>query len=173
MQRILLATDGSPHSEAALDVGAALAGATGAEIVVAHVAGDHHPDEATRHGIEVEFAAEIAERERVGRRPPAGSVSGETAPAGREHEHVIGTLLGERVLERAANGLRERGVAGVTTRLIEDGEPAERILELAERDGCDTIVMGCRGQGRLGELVLGSVSRSVAHRADRRVVMVR
>ena len=55
----------------------------------------------------------------------------------------------------------------------ENGHPAEKILEVAEEAGCDTIVMGSRGLGSLTKLFLGSVSSEVINNAEIPVVIVK
>jgi nucleotide-binding universal stress UspA family protein len=60
----------------------------------------------------------------------------------------------------------------VTTRLSE-GHPADKIIELAEAEHCDLIVMGSRGLGGLKEMFLGSVSDKVADHASCPVLIVR
>ncbi|NPA05430.1 MAG: universal stress protein [Crenarchaeota archaeon] len=44
---------------------------------------------------------------------------------------------------------------------VAEGDPAEEIVETAKRCGCDLIVVGRRGAGRLERLLLGSVSEKV------------
>lgn len=58
----------------------------------------------------------------------------------------------------------------VTTRTLE-GNPAKRIAELAEDH--DLVVMGTHGRGRVGEALLGSVSREVVHLSAVPVLLVR
>ena len=53
------------------------------------------------------------------------------------------------------------------------GEPAEHIVAIAERDGCDLIAMSTHGHRLLGDLILGSVASEVRHRTDIPVLMVR
>ena len=53
------------------------------------------------------------------------------------------------------------------------GHPAERIVEEAEKFGVDGIVMGSRGSGRVGSLVLGSVASKVVHEATVPVTIVK
>lgn len=57
------------------------------------------------------------------------------------------------------------------TVVIEDGNAAARIVELAARDQSSLIVVGSRGLG--GVKALGSVSERVAHRAPCSVLVVR
>jgi nucleotide-binding universal stress UspA family protein len=56
-------------------------------------------------------------------------------------------------------------------RLIE-GAPPEAILEAADREGAELLVVGSRGRGRLRSAVLGSVSRELASRARCPAVIV-
>ncbi|MDP2881640.1 MAG: universal stress protein [Azonexus sp.] len=56
---------------------------------------------------------------------------------------------------------------------VELGEPGETIAALAEKFGCDTIVMGSRGLGAVTGLALGSVGRKVLHLAKMPVVFVK
>lgn len=60
----------------------------------------------------------------------------------------------------------------VKTEMLE-GSPAEAILTVAEARGVDLIVMGTRGLGRLGGLVLGSQSQKVLANANCPVLLVR
>lgn len=53
------------------------------------------------------------------------------------------------------------------------GDPGTVILEQAEELGCDLIVMGSRGRGKLKELVLGSVSHYTVQHARIPVMIVK
>jgi nucleotide-binding universal stress UspA family protein len=70
---------------------------------------------------------------------------------------------GREVLERAA-ALVPR-TAGAVSQRLETGSSADAILEVAERERVDLIVIGGRGLGRIRELVVGSVSHRVLHHA--------
>jgi universal stress protein E len=52
------------------------------------------------------------------------------------------------------------------------GKPAERILEVAQEQKSDLIVLGARGLSRLQGILLGSVSNQVVHRAKGSVLLV-
>lgn len=54
-----------------------------------------------------------------------------------------------------------------------EGPPREVIVDEAERWGADLIVMGSRGLGAFGRLLLGSVSNAVVHHAKCSVEIVR
>ena len=53
------------------------------------------------------------------------------------------------------------------------GDPAERILELANRLGCSGIVIGSRGQGVTQSLLFGSVAYKLMHLSQLPVLLVR
>jgi len=53
------------------------------------------------------------------------------------------------------------------------GEPAEIIAQYAREKGCDQIIMGTRGLGSVGSLILGSVATKVLHLASVPVVLVK
>ena len=77
--------------------------------------------------------------------------------------------------EAAAQALVLRGrQAGVpVTFLVWEGEPGPAIVDAANAEGADMIVVGSHGRGRVGRLVLGSVSDHVVRHADAPVLIVR
>ncbi|HEX9438443.1 MAG TPA: universal stress protein [Roseiflexaceae bacterium] len=81
-----------------------------------------------------------------------------------QYEHLLAarTLIGERLLESARAQVGD--AVPVETQLIE-GPPAPAILRVADDQRADLIVMGSRGHGQLGGLLLGSVSNAIAQRA--------
>lgn len=78
---------------------------------------------------------------------------------------------GEAALARAKAILAGAGVAVVPH--IGVGDPAEVIVQYAESKGCEQIVMGSRGLGAVGSLVLGSVATKVLHLAKVPVLLVK
>lgn len=77
----------------------------------------------------------------------------------------------ESALARIVADAREVGVAAQF--LIWEGDPGACVLEAAEAEGADVIVVGSHGRGRVGRLLLGSVSSVVVDRARRPVVVIR
>ena len=56
--------------------------------------------------------------------------------------------------------------------LIRRGHPPEEILNAAEDEGCDMIVLGTHGKGFLANTFLGSVSSAVLHRTRKPVYII-
>lgn len=82
-----------------------------------------------------------------------------------QHEH------GRSQLVDAIKRLDESKVSYRAHVLI--GDPAPKIVRLAEAEGVDGIVMGTRGMGALGNLALGSVASKVVHLAKVPVTLVK
>ena len=56
---------------------------------------------------------------------------------------------------------------------VASGDPAHMLLDIAERYGCDAIIVGARGRGGLAGPVLGSVSQVLAHDSPIPVTVVK
>jgi nucleotide-binding universal stress UspA family protein len=78
----------------------------------------------------------------------------------------------EGVYQQMIDDAKARIPDGVslTTRL-EHGPPAARITEVAKDH--DLVVMGTHGRGRIGEALVGSVSRDVVHALRASVLLTR
>jgi nucleotide-binding universal stress UspA family protein len=74
----------------------------------------------------------------------------------------------ERLLARAEEAAAERGIDCSTA--MSEGDPAEVLVELAERHGVDLLVIGNKGMERR---VLGSVPNTVTHKANCSVLVVK
>ena len=72
------------------------------------------------------------------------------------------------VVEKAAT---EAGVQ--LESLVLYGDPAEELMLFAEEKGCDVIVIGSSGKGRMKRTLLGSVSTKVSLHAHCSVYIVR
>jgi len=73
---------------------------------------------------------------------------------------------------RSACALLDAASMPYTLELAE-GEVAETLVQYAEREKCDMIVMGTRGMGTVASLVLGSVATKVIHLAHIPVILVK
>lgn len=74
----------------------------------------------------------------------------------------IGEVLqgqGDKILEEAKE-IANKEKASIKTRL-EEGEPYEKILEVAQEENCELIVMGRRGLSSMERTLMGSVTAKV------------
>lgn len=94
-------------------------------------------------------------------------------PASAEHEKIVERQRaeGQAAIDEVVELATEKGV-DVFER-IEYGEPDEEILEYAETEGIDAIVMGTHGRTGAGRLVIGSVAEKVVRRSPIPVVTIR
>jgi nucleotide-binding universal stress UspA family protein len=67
---------------------------------------------------------------------------------------------------------RARAASVPSTFLVWHGDPSDVILEAAEAEDVDLVVLGSHGRGRLGRLVLGSTSSRVSAESRREVLVV-
>jgi nucleotide-binding universal stress UspA family protein len=81
-------------------------------------------------------------------------------------EDVLAMLLG------AAQDARDLGVGDVET-FARQGDAADAILDVAEEQRCDLIVVGNRGMTGAKRFLLGSVPNKVSHYAPCSVLIVR
>jgi nucleotide-binding universal stress UspA family protein len=56
--------------------------------------------------------------------------------------------------------------------LVPRGHPPEEILNAANEEGCDVIVLGTHGKGFLAHAFLGSVSNAILHRTQQPVFII-
>jgi nucleotide-binding universal stress UspA family protein len=77
-------------------------------------------------------------------------------------------------LEAGAQELvaRARAAGARATFLVWEGDPAESILEAADSEMAEMIILGSHGRGVIGRLVLGSISARVSEAARCRVLIV-
>jgi len=148
MMRILLATDGSEHGEAAVDEIAHWNYPADSEVRVISVVETLMPLSAESLATSAGYHGELEKIERERAR---------------------------RATKKAAARLRkslEGGSVKITTKIL-FGSPKRVILEEAEAFGADLIVVGSHGHGALERFLLGSVSQAVALHAKCSVEIVR
>ncbi len=95
-----------------------------------------------------------------------------TNPGGGFHTRVDQVrdrreAIAQRLVERG----RSLGVS--VTFLVWTGDPGESIVEAAESEAVDVILVGAHTRGKLGRLLMGSVSEHVARHAPCPVLIVR
>lgn len=163
MQTIVVGYDGSDEAERALRRAAEVAEAFSARLVVVSV---ERPPYVPATASVLEPGAELVPPAVAGSVAAGGTVPlPQPAPAGPALEE-----LARRQLERARTVLASRKVA--SEYVVELGDPAEQLLELADERDADLIVVGSRERGFLERLLGRSVDEAVARRSDRDVLLV-
>ncbi|MFP4625821.1 MAG: universal stress protein [Natronomonas sp.] len=104
---------------------------------------------------------------------PLGGISAGPEPASAEFGSVIEEQKaeGEKALKAVRQEANEHGVDVVEA--IEYGDPDEEILEYAEKEDVDAIVMGTHGRSGAGRLVIGSVAEKVVRKSPIPVLTIR
>lgn len=142
-QRIVVGTDGSDTSFRAVDRAGALAGDSGAELIIV-------------------CAYEPASQEEI-----------RAAEAALKDEvyQVVGSAPAECVLRDAADRARTAGATKVDTLAVQ-GNPVDVLRKATEDREADLLVVGNLGLNTLAGRILGSVPQSVARRSDVDVLIV-
>jgi nucleotide-binding universal stress UspA family protein len=147
-RRVLLATDFSPHAEAAYPWAARLAASNDGCVVLAHALEDDL----------VATAPVFAHYMTPG-----------ALDVGHYREEFRRGAL--KALDAAAIRLQALGVT-VETLLLERGKPALALVEAARTQRCSAIVIATHGRGGLAHLLLGSTAEKVVRTAKVPVLTV-
>ena len=78
--------------------------------------------------------------------------------------------LGEKVLAEAQEIAKEEGTTIKT--ILEEGEPFKKIIDVAEEEECDLIIMGRRGITRLERALMGGVTAKVSGHFKGRILVI-
>ncbi|MFI1188188.1 universal stress protein [Streptomyces californicus] len=140
---VMVGTDGSESSFAAVEGAARLAAACGAELVVVCA---YQP----MHGPELSRAQD---------------------QLGAEAYQVVGSAPAEDTLRVARDRARGQGVPEVRTFAVQD-DPVPALVNAAAEHGADLLVVGNRGLRSLAGRILGSVPADIARKAGLDVLIV-
>lgn len=77
----------------------------------------------------------------------------------------------EKFLREALDIARGQGIDAKTKVL--EGEPAEELMDYADNNGCDLIVVGHRGVGGFKRMILGSTASNLVKYANQSVLVVK
>lgn len=137
--------------------------------VLVPVDGSGHSDQAVRHL--VDFVREHGPLEVHVANVEPEPVAWQTH--GMEKETIEAHLAarGHQAVKSAHEILKASGMPHHTH--LARGDTAAVIVALAEKLGCDTIVMGTRGLGAVSGLAMGSVTRKVLHLSNLPVICVK
>jgi len=97
----------------------------------------------------------------------------ETAVMGPDVEDVTnaGRDAAEEAVDTIANAAQRRGIDDIV-RHVEDGAPAETILDVIESEDIDAVVMGTTGRRGITRILLGSVAEKTVRSAPVPVITV-
>ncbi|MDB4112096.1 universal stress protein [Yoonia sp.] len=173
-KKILIAYEGSENARRALEVASELSKKLAAELVVVHVLMHGRPSQELVRMAEVEHMIKQAHRTVL---PDIAYATGRLdnlLAGGEVMEQTARVLssLGDQLVSYAENRSSELGANNVKT-FVRNGDFADEILEVAEEQNVDMIVIGSRGLGKFREAILGSVSQKVLHHAKQTVVIVK
>ena len=172
MKTILVPTDGSPQANKAVDLAADLAVKYGAKIVLIHVLLRGHMPEGLMRAAQVEHVGAKTNAPNNLVNIPQEIMARVEGKMGTQMPLETLDFIGKRVLGRAKQSCRDKGVQTVET-IVEEGNPTKIILDHAKRTKADMIVMGSRGLSSLKGVLIGSVSTQVSHLASCTCVMVK
>jgi len=144
-KRILVPLDGSPLSEQALPVAMALAQKFGCETILLRVLDIPMPTAPTAH--------------------PEVTIGWVREARAHAHQEAQ-SYLDARQQEVYRQGIEVRA-------LMRDRSPAEDILQVADSEKVDLIVMSAHGQGGLARWTFGGVADKVARHSPCPVLLVR
>ena len=167
--KILVATDDSEHAQRALVVAGTLASRFEADLIVLHVFSSAEMNETTLHMAEVEHLMPA-------RLQASGSGLGIVGATGLSIDPIYETdnygvmyqaaeKVGQLLADDGANVARKAGAPKVNS-IAQHGDPASVILDVAQHDKIDLIILGSRGLGTLKGLFMGSVSNKVNQLSD-------
>lgn len=145
--KIVVPFDGSPPSERAVDYALRIAGSVGKESVTVHLLNVQEADPDLLDFF-ARDAADVAERLTKKRRE-----------------------AGLKLLDAPVEKVRAAGVRAEPVVLL--GDPASVIASYVDGQRGDMVVMGTRGLGRVGGLLLGSVASRVIHLVKVPVTLVK
>lgn len=147
-KKILVSTDGSDNAKRAVAAASSLAKQNGSELLIVHVVSESIP----------------AQYSPIGINSPAADYSGYFKTIEQEGMK----LVNQSVQDAKNQGINAKGEVLRTISSI-----VESIVEVANKENVDLIVMGTRGLGGFKKLLLGSVSSGVVSHANCSVLVVR
>jgi len=149
IKKILYATDRSKNSSYAFRYAVDMASKYGAEIIVLHVI-EPVPGYARIHSLDEDESVPSINKELI------EGMERHLEEFCRKAEPQTGFPCAELVSKI----------------IVKEGHPPEEILNTADEEGADVIVMGSHGKGFLTHTFLGSVSTALLHRSRKPVFIV-
>ncbi len=159
-KKILVGTDGSNTAMRALDIACDFGSKLGTDVLV--VCAYEPPSERELEQMRADPNDPLAQWS-------AGKVTRGTPEEFRWR--IAGASQAEDVLDRAFEHASQRGVAAEVR--AEQGNAAEVLISVAEREGCDVIAVGSVGMTGTQRFMLGNVPHRVSHHSPTDVLILR
>lgn len=147
IENVLVPLDGSELSLKALEHAEKLAGPLAAKVILLRVGGSLGPEAFGLPELSMALANEL------------------TLQQGKQEATLV------TYLEQLAEPLREKGLTVET--VVRSGDPASEIVQLAESEQVDLVVMSSHGRTGLTRWIYGSVAERVLHNARCSLLVVR
>lgn len=80
--------------------------------------------------------------------------------------------VAEEILKKAVQQLKDAGAAVAVTAILK-GDPASEIIDYAEKEKCDLILIHTHGMGVVKRFTVGSVTNTIVHHAGVPVLIVK
>ncbi len=158
MNHILVPTDFSKTANAAISHAVEFAARTGARVTLLHVV---HAAELNEKLSGLDAIANLSNSLDISpeksRYVPAHDLSSARGAAQAKLDELAGAAPETLTIETA----------------VTDGQPAHAIIEFANENGVDLIAMGTHGRGRVGRMLLGSVTEKVIRKTECPIMLVR
>jgi nucleotide-binding universal stress UspA family protein len=155
IKKILYATDLTKNSSYAFYFAVDLARKHDAKIVILHCIGSIPPS--------LYYEGGFSDRNRVLKQVKAQGNEGDVAEVKKRLQEFC---------QKVKSQIGPPCVDLVSDLIVREGYPVEEILNTADTEACDVIVLGTHGKGWLKQAFLGSVARSVLERVRKPVFII-
>ncbi|MDI6864836.1 universal stress protein [Thermodesulfovibrio yellowstonii] len=144
-EKVLLPVDKSENSQRAIKfAGALLSGVDSSEVTLLYVMTGGYLSERMKN---IDFRAELVKETQTFKKIREKHIEENIIPFLTEYE----------------NNLKKSGFKGTLSKLVEEGEAGNKIIEVATREKFQTVIMARRGMSEWKGYILGSVSSKVIH----------
>jgi nucleotide-binding universal stress UspA family protein len=163
IKKILYTTDLSESAAHAFSYAVSLANMYGAGITILHVLAEFPGEEFIANMVDSDTWEEIKNRHYSEARDQL---------IGKKRDHVaIKEVLQAFSEEVKANGEDQSFVTDEI--LIKNGDPTEIIVQTAQEQNCDLIVMGTHGHSAITDVLIGSTAKRVVRQSTIPVLVIR
>lgn len=174
MNKILVAIDGAQHSTKTLKSAAKIAKQKNSELVILYACSQSEPSEN-----QLQFAEKACGRKFrnlvTGKELPTFSVANHDGEKSiseyMKAREKLCRLYGTDVLQRAVDTVKDAGANDVKTR-IERGDVVKTILEVANSETADTIVVGNCNKSNIAQFFTGCAAKEVLKKANCTAIVV-